>query len=225
MSSDNVKIAPKADYSAKNERYFAGARRLFIDDLPANPEARLLEIGCGNGDTAAYALAGGKCGWACGVELCERAADAARSKLNRVIVGDVEKLDLNFPEQHFDILVMSEVLEHLVDPWAVLRRLRRLMKRRALVRSGSPNVCHHSVLRTLLAGQWHYDDKGIFDATHLRWFSPGTYRDMFESCGFRVDEAGPAAPLRFKARTLNAMTLGRFQYLFHSQIYLKAHCE
>jgi ubiquinone/menaquinone biosynthesis C-methylase UbiE len=221
----DTKEMPKADYSCKNEKYFSGARRLFIDDLPVNPDAKLLEIGCGNGDTAAYALTQRKCGWCCGVELCEQAAAAARPRLNRVIVGNVETLDFDFDEGFFDILVMSEVLEHLVDPWAVLRRLRRVMKRGALVYSGSPNVCDHSVLRTLLAGQWRYEDKGIFDATHLRWFSPATYRDMFESCGFRVDHVGPAAPLRFKARTLNALTLGRFQYLFHSQIYLKAHCE
>jgi ubiquinone/menaquinone biosynthesis C-methylase UbiE len=206
--------APKADYSAKNEKYFSGARRLFIDDLPINSDARLLEIGCGNEDTAAYALAERKCGWCCGVELCERAAEAAKSRLNRVIVGNVETLEFDFAEGFFDILIMSEVLEHLVDPWMALRRLRRLMKRGAVVCSGSPNVCHHSVMRTLLAGQWRYEDKGIFDVTHLRWFSPATYRGMFESCGFRVDTVRPAAPLRFKARTLNALTLGRFQYFF-----------
>jgi 2-polyprenyl-3-methyl-5-hydroxy-6-metoxy-1,4-benzoquinol methylase len=216
---------PSCDYSGKPVHYFAGARRTFVDDLPHNPGARLLEIGCGNGDTAAYALATGKCGWNCGVELCEIPAQEARKKMNQVIVGNVETVELDFPEGHFDILIMSEVLEHLVDPWAALRRLRPLMKRGALACSGSPNVCHHSVLRTLLRGQWQYENRGIFDATHLRWFSPTTYRDLFEGCGFRVDFVGPAAPLRFKARMFNALTMGRFQYLLHSQIYLKAHCE
>lgn len=220
-----MRETPIAGYSYKNASYFSGARRLFIDSLPSNPEAKLLEIGCGNGDTAAYALRQNKCGWCCGVELCEAAAELAKPRLNRVRVGNVETIDFDFPEGFFDVLILSEVLEHLVDPWATLRRLRRLMKPGALVRSGSPNVCHRSVLRTLLAGRWRYEDKGIFDATHLRWFSPATYRDAFESGGFKVDYVGPAAPLRFKARTLNALTLGKFQYLFHSQIYLKAHCE
>jgi ubiquinone/menaquinone biosynthesis C-methylase UbiE len=218
-------MTPSFSYAEKPSHYFGGARRKFIDDLPPNPDARLLEIGCGNGDTAAYALASGKCGWCCGVELCEVPVPEARKKMNRVIVGNVETIDLGLPENDFDILVMSEVLEHLIEPWAVLRRLRRLMKPGALVRSGSPNVCHRSVLATLLRGQWRYETTGIFDATHLRWFSPATYRNLFESCNFRVDAVGPAEPLRFKARTLNALTLGKFQYFFHSQIYLKAHCE
>jgi ubiquinone/menaquinone biosynthesis C-methylase UbiE len=218
-------VNPSCNYAEKPTHYFGGARRKFIDDLPPNPNARLLEIGCGNGDTAAYAVATKKCGWCCGIELCEAPAQEARKKMNRVIVGDVETIDLGLAENDFDILVMSEVLEHLIDPWKVLRALRRSMKPGALVRSGSPNVCHRSVLSALLCGRWRYESTGIFDATHLRWFSPETYRELFESCNFRVDAVGPAEPLRFKARTLNALTFGRFQYLLHTQIYLKAHCD
>ena len=167
----------------------------------------------------------GKCGWCCGVELCEAAAREAAVKLNQVINGDVEKLGLSFPENYFDILLMSEVLEYLVDPWATLARLRSLMKPGALVRSGSPNVCHHSVLRALLAGRWQYEDKGIFDATHLRWFSARTYREMFESCGFVVDAVGPAFPLGIKGRVFTALSLHKLEHLFYKQIRLEAHYD
>src|SRR5262245_21617611 len=114
------------DYSQKPVGYFSGAREAFVDILPRNPEARLLEIGPGVGETSAYALAEGKCGWCCGVELCEGPALEARKKLQQVIIGDVERVELDFPEMHFDILLMSEVLEHLVDPWSVVRRLFKL---------------------------------------------------------------------------------------------------
>jgi SAM-dependent methyltransferase len=212
------------DYSLKPAGYFGGARKPFVDFLPRNPQARLLEIGAGSGETAAYALAEGKCGWCCGVELCEGPAREARAKLQQVIVGDVERVELDFPESYFDILIMSEVLEHLVDPWSVLRRLRKLMKPGSIVVAGSPNVCHHGVIRSLLAGNWRYEPRGVFDATHLRWFSPKGYREMFESCGFIVDEVGPAMRLRPKARFFNLLTQGRFEYLLHSQTVLKGHC-
>jgi 2-polyprenyl-3-methyl-5-hydroxy-6-metoxy-1,4-benzoquinol methylase len=210
------------DYSQKPAGYFNGVRMSFVESLPHNPEGRLLEIGCGSGATAAYAAEAGKCGWCCGVELCPGPAEEARKKLQQVIVGNVEQIELDFPENSFDVVLLSEVLEHLADPWAVLRRLFKLMKPGALVFAGSPNVCHRHVIWTLLCGDWPLDSKGVFDATHLRWFSPASYRRMFENCGFVVTKIGPANPLRTKARWFNMLTGKRFEYLLHSQIHLQA---
>jgi 2-polyprenyl-3-methyl-5-hydroxy-6-metoxy-1,4-benzoquinol methylase len=210
-------------YSQKPIGYFNGARKSFVDVLPPNPRARLLEIGCGSGETAAYALAEGKCGWCCGVELCEGPAQEAREKMQRIIVGDVERIDFDFPDHHFDILLMSEVLEHLVNPWDVLRRLHKFLKPGAVVVAGSPNICHYHVILSLLRGKWSYEPRGIFDATHLRWFSPSAYRKMFEDCKFTVDEVGPARNLNTKARFFNCLTARRVEYLLHSQIVLRGH--
>jgi 2-polyprenyl-3-methyl-5-hydroxy-6-metoxy-1,4-benzoquinol methylase len=210
------------DYSQKPLEYFEGARKPFVDALPPNPNARLLEIGCGSGATAAYALAEGKCGWCCGVELCEGPAEEARKKLQQVIVGDVERIDFDFAGNYFDVLLMSEVLEHLADPWALLRRLFKLMKPGAVVIAGSPNVSNRFVIATLLRGDWPQESKGVFDATHLRWFTPASYQRMFEKCGFVVTHVGPASPLRPKARLFNALTCKRLEHLLHSQISLQA---
>lgn len=213
----------KHDYLHKPVGYFDTARKSFVDLLPPNPAARLLEIGTGSGDTAAYAMSQGKCGWCCGVELCEEPAAEAREKLDHVIVGDVEKLELNLPVGSFDILLMSEVLEHLVDPWAVLRRVAIFLKPGAIVIAGSPNISHWNIITILFRGQWRYESKGIFDATHLRWFTPASYGQMFRDCGFVVDHVGPSYPLRWKARLLNVITARKFEYLLHTQILLVAH--
>jgi hypothetical protein len=76
----------------------------------------------------------------------------------------------------------------------------------------------------LLRGHWDYQREGIMDETHLRWFSPATYRRLFETSGYMVDHVGPAIPLRPKARLANALLLRRFEFLFHTQIELRAHC-
>jgi SAM-dependent methyltransferase len=217
-----TKIVPT--YEGKGGNYFGGARKLFVDLLPPNPAARLLEIGCGNGDTSAYARSTGKCGWCCGVELCEGPAAEARAKLDQVLVGDVEKVLLPATNGGFDVLILSEVLEHLIDPWKALARLRPLMNPGAIVLSGSPNVCYYGVLFTLIKGRWRYEDKGVFDATHLRWFSPATYRELFESAGFEVDFVRAADPIGKKGWLGNVLTLGRMPYLFHEQIFLKGRC-
>jgi SAM-dependent methyltransferase len=181
-----------------------------------------LEIGCGNGDTAAYALITGKCGSAVGVELCPAPAAEAATKLTEVIVGDIETLRLPYRAAYFDVLIMSEVLEHLRNPEAVLRTLHRLMRPNAIVLAGSPNVSHRSVIAMLLRGRWDYQPTGIMDTTHLRWFTPLTYRRLFECTGYIVDTVGPARTLNAKARAVNWVTMGKFEYLLHSQIYIKA---
>jgi SAM-dependent methyltransferase len=211
-----------ADYSFKPSSYFSGARKVFVDDLPVNKSARLLEIGCGNGDTAVYARETGKCGSCVGVELCAEPAAEAAKRLDQVLVGDAEEIELPFPPGHFDLLIMSEVIEHLRDPWTALRKLHPLLAPGAIVLAGSPNVAFRNVVMMLLRGRWDYELAGIMDKTHLRWFTPATYRDLFEDCGYAVEWSKPAAPLRRKARFLNAITFGRLQHLFHTQIYLRA---
>jgi 2-polyprenyl-3-methyl-5-hydroxy-6-metoxy-1,4-benzoquinol methylase len=223
--SDSKLAAGEGAYEAKNDKYFAGARKDYVDEFPASPKARILEVGCGNGDTGAYALKSGKCGTYCGVEICERPAQMARGQLSEVLLGDAEKLDMPWPAEYFNGLILSEVLEHLVDPWAVLRKLRPLMAKGALIFASSPNVTHHSVVRMMLRGRWDLADKGIMDRTHLRWFTIQSYRDMFESTGYRVDRAGPLSRPGWKGKMINIMTLGRFTHMFAQQVSLRAHCE
>ena len=110
-------------YDLKDASYFAMARADYVAALPADPEAAILEIGCSNGATGALALAEGKCGRYCGVELFPEPAAAARERLTEVVEGDVEQIELPGPSASFDALILSEVLEHLRDPWAVLGRL------------------------------------------------------------------------------------------------------
>lgn len=216
-------MPPTLDYSQKQQRYFDGTRTAFVQELPRNPSARLLEVGCGNGKTAAFAKSEGKCGWCTGVELCEGPAAEARKRLDEVFVGNVEQLELDLPAASFDILILSEVLEHLADPGAVLRKLRRFLKPGAIVLAGSPNVCHHSVVRMVVAGRWDYEGKGIMDATHLRWFTARSFRALFADAGYAVDQVGPANPLSGKARLANALTFRRWEHLFYTQIFLRGH--
>lgn len=187
-------------YHAKDKYYFAGARCDYVSELPSDANARILEIGCGKGDTGALALSEGKCARYCAVEVYGPAAEIARGKITEVITGDVENVKLPWLSQSFDALILSEVLEHLVDPWAVLRKLRPLMKPGALVFASTPNISHYNVVVMLLRGQWRLFDKGVMDRTHLRWFTPQTFWEMFESCGYRVHQVRPVSPLRLKGK-------------------------
>jgi 2-polyprenyl-3-methyl-5-hydroxy-6-metoxy-1,4-benzoquinol methylase len=210
-------------YERKPAEYFSGARADWISLLPENLEAKILEIGCGAGGTGALAIHERKCGWFAGIELMESPAKRAREVLSEVLCGNVETIHFPWKEQTFDVLFMSEVLEHLADPWEALRRLKSLLKPGALVFASSPNVAHFSTIKMLLSGRWDLGDWGMRDRTHLRWFTPKSFRDLFQACGFKVDDVRPHVALRWKSRLAVALMLGRGSHLFHQQIDLQAH--
>jgi 2-polyprenyl-3-methyl-5-hydroxy-6-metoxy-1,4-benzoquinol methylase len=214
--------AASAAYQHKPDSYFAGARLDFVRLLPRDPTASILEVGCGSGATGALALAGGRAGRYVGIELFEKAATEARAVLTEVITGDVEKIALPFGPTEFDALIMSEVLEHLVEPQATLEKLAACMRPGAMVLASSPNISHWRVVRELLMGRFNLADQGVFDRTHLRWFTPDTFAAMFTRAGFAVQVVAPVTPFAARTRMISRLTSGRYDHLFFEQIALVA---
>lgn len=205
-------------YAAKNASYFGGVRSDFLALLPRDGSAHVLEIGCGAGETGAAALAQGRASTYVGVEIAPQAASLARTCLSEVAEGDVERIDLPGPDRHFDAVLMSEVLEHLVDPWSFVRRLAHKLRPGALVVASSPNVAQAAVVRGLLADRWELTEDGVMDRTHLRWFTAGSYRQMFEDAGIEVEQVRAMAPPGPVGRLFNVVTLNRFRHLTVRQI-------
>jgi len=208
-------------YEGKATAYFSNARADFVRLLPRDTTARVLEIGCGTGATGALALARGRAGHYVGIELMERAAAQAREVLNDVRVGDVERMDFDWQPAEFDALILSEVLEHLVEPGQLLRRLARFVRPGGMVLASSPNIAHWRVLRELVKGRFDLADQGVFDRTHLRWFTPATFAAMFEIAGFRIEHLGPVTPFSPRIEALSRWTAGRVDHLFMTQISIQ----
>jgi 2-polyprenyl-3-methyl-5-hydroxy-6-metoxy-1,4-benzoquinol methylase len=202
-------------YDDKPASYFANARKDIVALLGTG--VAVLELGCGAGGTGRAALEAGKASRYVGIELSPAAAAEAAKHLSEVLVGDVEALDLTALHGGFDALIISEVLEHLTDPWTTLCRLAQCLKPGGRVYASSPNVAHWTVIRGLLAGRFDYDEKGVMDRTHLRWFTPQSYGELFRSAGFEVLEVRPVTPLRSRSRIFDLLTGGRLRHLLHTQ--------
>ncbi len=208
-------------YACKTASYFDRARGDFVGRLPVDRNARILEIGCGTGATGALALRTGRCSFYAGIELFAVAAEEARGVLSEVLVGDAETMELPWAPASFDALILSEVLEHLVDPGRLLERVALLVRPGGMVLASSPNISHWRVVRELIAGRFDLADKGVFDRTHLRWFTPATFAGMFDRAGFTPVEVGPVTPFAARTRAISALTRGRFDHLFMVQIALE----
>jgi methionine biosynthesis protein MetW len=154
-------------------------RREIADRVPATAR-RVLDLGCAAGGLAALLKARGPVE-VVGVELDDAYAAAAAARCDRVVHADAEALagrpDLEAELGRFDCLVAADVLEHLVDPWTVLRAYARLLDAGGTAVVSLPNVAHWSTYAHLLRGSWPRLPEGIHDATHLRWF---TLRDAGE---------------------------------------------
>jgi SAM-dependent methyltransferase len=210
------------DYAAKEASYFAGARYDFVYELPFDRAARVLEIGCGSGETGEIALDEGRAAFYAGVDVSIAAAERARGRLSQVITGDIEHLELPWAPLSFDALILSEVLEHLIDPGRVLSLCAPLLRPGAIVLASSPNVSHYSVVLELLRGRFELADSGTFDRTHMRWFTPMSYQALFEQAGFVVETLKPVTPFARRTALLSSLTAGRLDHLFMRQIWLKA---
>ncbi len=170
------------------------------------PGERVLDVGCGNGELSRLMTVNG-----CrvvGIELVPEKAEKARASCETVLVGNVETMPLPLEPGSFDALVFSNVLEHLLEPVATLRRLMPFLRPggRALV--DLPNVAHWGIRLRLLRGRWDYEDAGILDRTHLRFYTRKTGREMVRQAGLEIVEEDiiPDVPLfRYKRRlaTLN----------------------
>jgi len=154
------------------------ARPEILQHVPQTAR-RVLDLGCATGTTGA-ALKQRQEVEVVGVELEPEYAREAAARLDHVITGDVETAT---PEGRFDALIAADILEHLRDPWAALRRYAQQLEPGATVVVSLPNVAHWSTYAHLARGSWPRKDEGIFDATHLRWFTLRDARELLVQAG------------------------------------------
>jgi SAM-dependent methyltransferase len=153
---------------------------------------RVVEVGCGSGAMAReYRKRNPACQYV-GIEIDPVYADASRFYCDEVLVGSIESLSDEVFKTLFpsSCWIFGDVLEHLYDPWAVLRRIRASIAPKACIVACLPNAQHWSVQARLNCGEFVYEDLGLMDRTHIRWFTRKTALRLFESTGFRVVEGG-----------------------------------
>jgi trans-aconitate methyltransferase len=159
--------------------------------LVNEPPRRVLDLGCAGGMFGMKLKEKFADAWVAGVEANRAAAACAATRLDRVITGRVEALDLaaeGFAPGELDLVVAADILEHLVNPWEVLVRLKPFLAPDAVVVASIPNVRNLELVSgLLLAGHWEYAEHGLLDVTHLRFFTFDAIRHMFEQTGYQVE--------------------------------------
>ena len=172
--------------------------------------ARVLDVGCGTGSHTLKYMDGKKCQFL-GVEPDADRAALARSRGLNVVTGLMDD-DLLAQHGPFDMIIFSDVLEHVPAPASLLDLAKTGLAPGGVIVASVPNVAHWSVRLMLLFGRFDYRPSGIMDATHLRWFTRKTIQGLFEYSGMRVLDVSPSAgawmrayhiwPLRFMPKAM-----------------------
>jgi len=189
--------------------YYQTMRNDLIGLIPKG-SSRILEIGCAAGMTGKTLKQQGY-EEVIGVEIHANAAAHAIPHYDKVIVGDVERIVLPYEKGHFDCIIYGDVLEHLIDPWRVLREHNSVLRMGGSIVCSIPNVRYYRVVKRLITrGAWEYKDAGILDRTHLRFFTRASIEEMISDAGFEV-----AVMIR---RPSGARWLRRLNWLFRDAL-------
>ncbi len=145
----------------------------------------VVDVGCASGTLGAALKRSRPDLQVRGIEPVKAQADKARLVLDDAVQGRAEDpLPAHWPQP--DCVIFADVLEHLVDPWNTLRHWHRILRPGGTLVVSLPNVGHKQVLSGLLRGRWDYEDAGILDRTHLRFFTRETALELLEETGFEV---------------------------------------
>ena len=193
-------------------RYFAADRRDLVDFLrPYGQLGMVLDIGCAGGRLGRQLLQTGLAERCDGIEPNAAAATQAADRLHRIWVADLETITEQLPWSDYDLLIMADVLEHLIDPWRVLAELHRRVRPGARLLLSVPNVRHKSVVLPLLfRGRFDYADAGIMDRTHLHFFTRSSLLDAVGRAGWRMVAVAPYIKPKYRRWWFPHRLLGEF---------------
>ena len=174
MTTQSLESSNTDGFTGISQSDYYLQERLDIVQHIEKTEQVVLDVGCGEGNLGRYLKENGFAKKVVGIEYVPEVALRGQANLDKVICGDLEKIDFTAEELEpasFDLVICGDVLEHLIDPWSALHKLTEFVKPGGRILLSIPNIRYWKVSFPLVfKGQWRYQDSGILDRTHLRFF-------------------------------------------------------
>ena len=171
-------------------KYAVEERNVALTGMIGRPR-RVLDVGCGIGLNGLFARHRGA--EVVGIEIAQGTKAQAERVLHKVVPANIEddaSCETWLGKDRFDLILFGDVLEHTVDPLAVLRRITHYLEDEGHVIVSLPNVAAWTVRLALLSGRFDYEKSGILDDTHLRFFTRDSSIRLVEEAGLEVLRVG-----------------------------------
>jgi 2-polyprenyl-3-methyl-5-hydroxy-6-metoxy-1,4-benzoquinol methylase len=211
------------EYEKKDEVYFSNTRFEIKPLLPTFSDS-VLEIGCGNGATLKWLKESNMCNTTSAIELVESMAKEAEKSVDKVYIGDCEKIVLDLVPNSYDLILCLDVLEHMIDPWIFIEKVQLSLKPNGIIVASIPNIRNANVIAKLVFNKtFKYESHGLLDKTHLRFFTKISAQELM-SIDFLVIEKMITNPIPFFTKTgiFNFLTFGIFKELLTTQFLIKS---
>jgi methionine biosynthesis protein MetW len=167
---------------------YTGLRSDVIELIKGNP-IKVLDVGCSNGVLLGYLKSKLGASYTVGIECDPGFAEEAAKNADRIIVADLDTFDVaTLDESKFDLIVLADVLEHTKNPASVLREILKSAEPNAQVVLALPNIQHWTAIKNLFIGEWPQLERGLFDKTHLRFFTFRSIKDLADISGLEIEE-------------------------------------
>lgn len=183
----------------KSQSYYSLHRREMLQFLPLN-YLRVLEVGCGEGsfrfnlDTSCEY-------WA--IEANDVSAKLASKIIYKVFHGKYEEVYEQLPDNYFDLVICNDVIEHMCDHEHFLISVKKKMTKESCLVGSVPNIRHiHALTELLFRKDWRYVEQGIFDKTHLRFFTEKSLKTVFSNCGWSIENLKGINPQSYEDNLL-----------------------
>jgi len=203
------------------ENYHTNVRVDVLSLVPSNMKS-VLDIGGGVGSSAAYLKRETSIERAVVVDLV---SSHSLPEIDKAYIGNLENpelLDTIHEEQgNFDVIMCLDVLEHLVDPWALVERCHEMLNPDGVIVASIPNMRNRRVVIPLVfLGKFELADYGVLDRTHLRWFVKSSAIELMTSSGLKLEHV-EGKYLGWKNRFLDLVTFGLLSSFLHVQYYIR----
>lgn len=211
-------------YCQKSDEYYENRRFDIIEQISIKPR-RVLDIGCGSGSTLKLIKEHFPNAITVGIEAFKEAAENARKVCDEVHCLDLNECQLSSSTLgEYDLIMCSDVLEHLVDPQRTLKELKELLSPNGVLLISLPNIRFIGVsLPLLLWGKFEYQDSGILDKTHLRFYTKSSAKKMIENSGYTIDRIVPSKDANMSITNLiRLLSLGLAQGFTSRQFIFRA---
>ncbi len=147
--------------------------------------SKVLEIGVGSGRLANLLSMRKKCLVYC-VEKEPAMASIARNKCVEMLNMDIETDELPYSDGFFDCIVLGNVLEHMKEPSKILSNLKKYLADDGFLIYSVPNIVNWHSRMTIFFGKFEYEDSGVFDRTHLRFYNLNSAKKLAEDSGYEI---------------------------------------
>ncbi|SDB62013.1 Methyltransferase domain-containing protein [Flavobacteriaceae bacterium MAR_2010_188] len=212
------------DYQDKSTKYYSNIRHDLIEFFGKKKNLKILEIGAAYGETLFYLKEKGIAKEAVAIELFEDKANKSNyKKIDRFIFGNINEIDLKEFDNYFDLILLPDVLEHIFDPKRTLDKMHALLKPDGEMVVSMPNIRHYSaLLKIYIKGDFSYEENGLFDYTHLRFYCKKNMETLFECSNFKITKT-ESSLRNFKGKSiskiLNSLTFNLFEEFFSTQYF------